>query len=342
MTESSIYGGEVANPYHPVPDELADALQTVHKEELGALARQDDEHTKLSPTVEERREIAEVYDSVGQELGVNVPAHRKRLEEVRSRQADRMRDLIRHRVSDHVPHPEHYQRRGGAFDPAPLPLLTSREFWWASAQFFGPNEFTLTPTNFGLNCTGGFNTYIEDGQVEIGRRLTRFGVTSLFELQAFRIPSDPNRPTQHYRSSPHIELKGGMDGRAPEQDTIFGVALEPPLWCRCFAHRKQTLFQWGFGPSGSGRIILGEKEDEPQLIIFEQNSGRTVFRSMPGFQSMPSLEFSDPNPAESIWAELEVRFEIDVQGAGSIIALNPRVLISAGFQWPLELAGLDF
>jgi hypothetical protein len=88
------------------------------------------------------------------------------------------------------------------------------------------------------------------------------------------------------------------------------------------------------GANGPVPLILG-KAHEFENLIFEEDGGRPVHVGLRGFQFMPPLMISNINPRLSLWARLEVRFDIQTEGAGSLLWADPEVLVRT-FQWPLN------
>ena len=96
---------------------------------------------------------------------------------------------------------------------------------------------------------------------------------------------------------------------------------------------RQTLYQFVFGPSGSVARTIGEATNV-QTIFFEENKGRAVNHILPGFRFMPQVTLNSFSPGLSIWAELEIRLEIQLEG-NSFFWIHPFDLLIRGFQWPL-------
>jgi hypothetical protein len=170
-----------------------------------------------------------------------------------------------------------------------------------------------------LQFNGGINTH--DGDLHIDS----FGAVALFELQADRIPMSLSH---RWLSTPYVELFGGLFGYTGDDDILTG-----DLWSKCWMHRDQQLYQFGFGPDGPTQIILGQAH-ESETLIFEEDGDQSVHVGLRGYQWMPPVTFGYIYPTRSIWARLEIRFDIQTEGAGSILEINPNVLLRA-FQWPL-------
>jgi len=146
---------------------------------------------------------------------------------------------------------------------------------------------------------------------------------ALFELQADRIPMSLSR---RWLSTPYVELFGGLV--AHTANYTFADA-----WSKCWMHRDQQIFQNGFGENGPTPIVLGQAH-EFETLVFEEDQDRTVNVGLRGFQPMPPVAFTNINPTQSLWARVEIRFDTQTEGAGSLLWIDPQVLLRT-FQWPL-------
>lgn len=313
------------HPDHNVPDEILSSLGNFHDAELATMARQDRIAQLARPNEEERRLIADIRESAAQD-GCMSSEMLQTLRDVRSRIFRRLRDEIN--VSDAIRMP---------FDLHPwdtelsVPDHTDPTFWWARTEWWHSNRNPAEPdedssASFradlrkdGLHFFGGVTTHDGDLYKDV------FGAVAVFELQPERIPQSS---AGLWRSTPHVELFGTLLGYTGDDDIFTG-----DLWSKCWMHRSQQIFQWGFGQNGPVPIVLGQA-DEHQSLIFEENAERTVHVGLPGFQWMPPVTFGGINIANSLWARLEVRFDIQTEGAGSLLWLDPEVLLRT-FQWPL-------
>lgn len=302
----------IVHPGHRIPNDVNDGLRYFQEEELAAVRRQDEVVRIARPTEEERQARADAYISAGRSLGLDADAFVASLRDVRAKKTDRLAktDLIVSR------HPVNLT----PLDLEPVhPERIDNSFWWARTDWFNPGDFRADFRSDGLHFTRGITHH--SGSL----RIDRFGMVAAFELQPARIPHSASR---RWRSTPYVELFGGVLGRTGDNDITTG-----DLWSKCWMFRRQTLLQFGLGPTGPVPIIIGEGRDS-QLLIFEENQDRTVRAGMPGFQWMPPVDFGNINMASSLWVHLEVRFDIQIEGAGSLLWTDPEVLIRA-FQWPL-------
>jgi hypothetical protein len=307
--------GNIVHPGHPVPDEVAEGLRYIREEELAAQAQQDETAKLARPTEEEHRLIDEVYESVGQTLGLDVAKLRTRLEDIRTSKTRRIRDRGVTQT------PKAYKLVPLDYEPG-APERTDRSFWWAETEWEHPRpDFTADMRADGLHFTGGIFHHSRDP------RHTRFWAQAKFELQADRIP--PPTASDRWCSIPYVEIFGGVTGITGSEDPFTGELI-----ANCWMHRRQRITNgFGFGPQGPVPIVLGEA-GEWQPLILEQDNSRVVRVPMPGIVWMPPVRFSQPNRAASLWAELRILFEIEVDGHGSDILADPEILIRT-FQWPL-------
>jgi len=297
---------------HSVPHEIATALDSYREYQLAEMARQNEIASLARPSQEERKLMAEAREAAGQSRGLP-PEFAQKLRDLNRKRFDRVRDKLNR-------DPYKLPLDPGIFDFKPVqPGPTDPTFWWARTDWWGPDHVSAGMSSEGLNFTGGVTTH--DGDLHYAS----FGAVALFELQADRIPMSLSR---RWLSTPHVELFGGLLGYTGDSDIFTG-----DLWSKCWMHRDQQLFQWGFGPTGPVAVIRGQAH-ETETLIFEEDGDRAVHVDLRGFQWMPPVSFSNISPGDSLWARLEVRFDIQTEGAGTLLWLDPRVLFRT-FQWPL-------
>ena len=291
----------LVHPAHPVPEDIVEAFATLREQDLATVQREHDIAALTRPTAEERRLIAE-------SRGTN--AHKPGLRELGRKYAKRLEGIeidlpIR-------PGPLFH------FDPAPAPPApVDPSFWWARTDPFHPGFYRSEFRADGLHFIGKF-TY-DDGDL-FGFSL---GATAMFGIDWERLP---HSPSGRWRSAPHVELFGGLLGWTGPYDLFDGDS-----WCKVWLHRRQTVFQWGFGPSGPVQQIRGQA-GETQHVINEENAHRTYRHGLHGFHPMPAVEFGNVFPGTT-WAQLDVRFDVQLEG-NSFLWLDPDVLLRT-FQWPV-------
>jgi hypothetical protein len=105
---------------------------------------------------------------------------------------------------------------------------------------------------------------------------------------------------------------------------------------------RQTLFHNVPGPQGPARKTLAENVSWQKLIFLERSgddSGVEEHHTLPGSMPMPSvpLNVNQLIPESSIWAELEVRFDLQLEGSYSLLWIDREIVLST-FQWPLVAA----
>lgn len=304
---------QIVHSKHPVPKEVAEGLLS-HAEQEAAAAAQQFELSKLArPTAEERNLRTGVYESLFRSTGIDVDKYRSQSSSIAKQQFDRINrsDLASlNSYSDITPMD---------FEP-PEPRGPDPSFWAADMEMFGTAPFTREIQADGLDFRGK-KTYDGGDLISLV-----FGEKSRYELHANRVPR-PERPP--WRSAPHVELFGELMAWTGSRGLFYG-----DRWSKCWMIRRQTLFQFVFGPSGPVARTIGEATDL-QTVFFEENQGRTVFHRLSGFQPMPQLVLNSIFPGISIWAELEVRFDTQLEG-NSLFWIHPFDLLVRGFQWPLE------
>ncbi len=301
------------NPEHPVDGEIAKAVRA-YREEGWRRADDELELTKLMrPTEEERRFKEGVRERMLRSAGVDVVEFLEQRERFRKESQSRMT------VGDHaLPVSEVIDLT--PLEWAPLePRAADPSFWFASSRWFGDSPYTGSFDADGLSFKGLKNH--NSGNL-IG---LRFGYTSLFELHANRIP---HSPTGRWRSSPMVEIFGALIGSS--QDS-FGWGDD---WCKCHMVMRQTAFQFVFAPPGaSNRRVIADRTDVTR-IFFSEDAPFTGFRNFRGQQFFPSLVLTHPLTAQSIWVEVELRFDIQLEGSAQLWIDPQQRFVTRGSQWP--------
>ena len=301
---------QIVNPKHPIPKEVTEGLLRQEEGETAAAAQRFEIAKLGRPTAEERKLRMGLYESVSKLAGIDVDQYRAESSGIAKRQFDGFNrdDLIQlDRYAGFIPM---------EFEPTEP---SDHSFWAADWSWFNVGPFTAEGQADGIHFRGK-KTY--DGGDLI---FLNFGIKSRYELQANRIPR-PERPP--WRSSPHVELFGELVAW-----TGPGGLFEGDRWSKCWMITRQTLYQFVFGPSGSVARTIGEATNV-QTIFFEENKGRAVNHILPGFRFMPQVTLNSFSPGLSIWAELEIRLEIQLEG-NSFFWIHPFDLLIRGFQWPL-------
>lgn len=304
----------IVNPKHPVPKEVAEGLLSYTERETAAAAQRFELSKLARPTPEERKLERTFYESILRSAGIDVDEYRSQSSAIAKQRLDRINrsDIVSLHYSDLSPMD---------FE-SPEPRSSDPSFWYSNSTISSTAPFTGEGQADGIHIRGK-KTY--DG----GDLLSlNFGVTSRYELQENRVLR-PDRPP--WRSAPHIELFGELMAWTDSQGLFDG-----DRWSKCWMILRQTVFQNVFGPSGTYAYTLGTNTvvREPP-IFFEENKGRVMTHRFPGFQPMPQVDITRIFPGISIWAELEVRFEIQLEG-NSLFWIHPFDLLVRGFQWPLE------
>jgi hypothetical protein len=302
----------IQNPRHYVPQEVTDALREMKEraDAESAFQSQINEITRL--TQEERAAKAALrmadYESAGIEPGTI-----EKLRDIGIKRSHRVKEMIDRRPGQriHLPFPPS--------DTAPRePAASDNTFWWANSSFE-----TDTPKFVG-RFTGGILTVTGGIREESGDLQYRsFWLTALFAIQPERIPVSPSRS---WSSTPPIDIFGDW---LVSVGNVFGGGDQ---WVKCWMQRDQYLFQVGLG----GDIFVG-RAHEGETLVFEENSDANFHVYMKGSQLMPPVRFRDLNTINTLWCRLEVRFDFQTEGEGSLITIwNERYpLTIRPFQWPL-------
>ncbi|MEU8608293.1 hypothetical protein AB0C29_09860 [Actinoplanes sp. NPDC048791] len=205
-----------------------------------------------------------------------------------------------------------------------LPAPEPPDFWWAFTQPFDTSGHTMDWRNDGLHIFGG--PKINKWNVS---RNEVFGATARFTITGDRFPREAP-PSGWWVSRPFVELFGGVVGFAPDWDLLQGHGM-----ASCRLHLRHTVFQLGFGQNGPVPVILGEAVSDRTLLDLE-DLGYSRHAGMPGFTPLPEVRFPHAGRAvaDTVFAEVEVRFDIHLKAEGALVWCDPEILLR-NFQWPL-------
>ena len=186
-----------------------------------------------------------------------------------------------------------------------------------------PPSGEFRPVLTELRSEGGLKAEnLSDGTHFYGERqyggddLIRFsvGATSHFELR----PADiPGSPTGRYRSAPPADAHGLVFGLT---GNYLPVLFADDKWCHCFRVLRHSLWQL---VNGQWRA-LGERQNVETLINLE-NVVQVGFAdvTLSGFMPSPKLEFGIVDRNVSIWAQVEIRFDVELEGDAQI-SFSPK------------------
>ncbi|MGC1853331.1 MAG: hypothetical protein WA687_12915 [Solirubrobacterales bacterium] len=285
-----------------MPKEVSDAFAALREESRAATERRLELAKAARPTKKERRAMGELFAGEGQKAGMR---------EIGSKYADRVQETDIEVPESVFALPQ--------MDSQPA-VRADTSFWWAETNASVPSFYRADFLDDGLHFNGKF-TY--DANPLFG---FSFGATASFGIDFERLPPSP---AGRWRSSPHVELFGGLRGWTGPYDLFDGDS-----WCKVWMVLRQTVFQWAFGPTGPVLVKRGEAFKSKQLIN-EENGHHDVFIPLTGFEWMPWVWFGDIFP-QTVWSHLEVRFDVQLEG-NSFLWLDPNVLLRHS-QWPVFAA----
>lgn len=204
--------------------------------------------------------------------------------------------------------------------PPPPPPPADDHFWWIQTTAYGARGITHSFDDEGVRFHGQ-SPY--DGD-----QLLKFsvGATADFVIQASRLPPST---IGRWSSSPAIVLAGYIVGFTGLQ---FILSLGDK-WCKCWLHLNHEIFQ--VPPATFAH--LGERHSVIELMN-EENNFDTVTRQMPGFIDLPRLDFSLADPNADVFAQIDVRFDIQLEGMSNIIfgrqPFDQFYVSLRHYQWP--------
>ena len=303
------------HPDHPVPDEVARGIQ----EYRDARNRLEDEAFEMAraarPSADERRFYADLRDRTLTAIGADPAYVRDETNRFAGEYNQRLA-TARTMLSSPYAYPV-----GDVGLHTTMPILTDPTFWYAHGQWFANSPYSVSAESDGLVCSGMYNHNSGD-LIKLS-----FGWTLAYELQAERVPPSASG---RWRSAPHVEIFGRLNGSS--QDS-FGWGDD---WCKCWMVRRQTAFQFVFAPPGAdNRRIIGERVDAQQIFLSEDAPFYQDWMA-PGFQPMPELILTHPFPAQSIWVDLELRFDIQLEGQAQLWIWPHQRFVTRASQWPAQ------
>jgi hypothetical protein len=311
----------LVNPAHPVPEDVAEALRRFGAERWAAVQRRNAIIDELGPTKSERKAIAESQLQLAEAMGVDVDAYRTRTRELREKRVKRVTEL-----DLEVPEPR-YDRPPVDRPPPPA----DHDFWWASTTPFLPDAGAMSSWGTVLPFKADFQA---DG-LHISGKVTShsgslhsfsFGAVFLFGIDYERLP---HSASNRWRSAPWAEAFGLVEGW-----TNVPHFPDGDFWSKTWMHRRQTLLQFGFGPTGSVPIIQGEGVDTTVLIDNGTTHHGYDYKELPGAMPMPRVSVGNLFP-QTLWAQLEIRFDVQVEGDAGLWITPPNDVLLRIFQWPI-------
>jgi len=303
--------GSVRNPAHWVPDRDVQALAAVRDAHRDRLLRQ---HAR---DAEARLVVGN--DDLARDIRIALKEMVPDMDARAAKYLDQMR-----RRADRLIHLSHVTWDKIDFKPvAPAPMAADGEFWWANTDYWSPPGIGVSWETDGLHFFGTRN--YDDDPLWAGSA----GALARFELHANRRPPSASG---RYASAPAIELFGKITGFTGLWHWLWAA---DDKWCKCWLNLRQTAYQLTPGTP----TVLASASNSISLFE-EENNGRAVDAFLPGFRPMPPLQFGLADPGLSIWIDLEVRFDIQMEG-WSCISFSPErnpmnsVLLRT-FQWKVQ------
>lgn len=201
--------------------------------------------------------------------------------------------------------------------PPPAPPPTDGEFWWASTDWHFDRGIRAEFLSDGLHF---FNFAAYDGDPLISFSC---GAVGHFELHAARRPAASGG---RWASLPAVDLTGRVEGFTGYWHWLLAA---DDKWAKCWLHLRQTAYQLvphDFGVPGLRNVevpVLLAERTERRVLIDEENNSRFVHAFLPGFTPMPAVEFGLAEQNRSVWVDLEVRFDMQLEG-WSHLAFSPE------------------
>jgi|GEM_PF-4023348 len=309
MTHVNDLTGTVrTNPEHELPSHIINALDEARADRMAALNRSHELAASTKVTAEERRRLSADHDDTG-----HVPDDgiRSALRGFTERITDRPLPTLDLALTD--------------LDPAPRGA--DNTMWWARTNWFADGGVQAAHQSDGLHIYG-HRDYNGDNLISFSA-----GSWATFELQPERRgPSVSGR----YYSAPYVELFGNVYGWANLQHCPWTC---DDKWSKCRLFLRQSAIQF-VDDIGTWRLC-GENTTSRQLVDLD-GTGYGHSEALPGYQPMPSLQFGLLRPDRTLIIDLEVRFDVQLEGS-SYISFSPQdnpsgSVITRYYQWPITPA----
>ena len=292
------------NPHHHFPDHVQTGLDHIGLQRADALVNRDLVLSASRPNADERRVMREL-EAEGQ--SVNFDKAKKLLRDY----SERVRPFNMADLSGTLPEMDW------------SPRAVDNTFWWAETQAWS---------------SGGIGAqFLTDGLHFFGRRsydsdpLFSFsvGATARFVISPDRRPPSASG---RYLSFPYVELYGSINGWTNLQHCPWFC---DDKWCKCFLFLRQSAVQ--FVDDAGNWTLVGEATSH-RTLINEEGNGVGVQAPMPGHLPIPPLNFGLARPDRDIIIDIEVRFDIQLEG-DSFIGFSPgdnpaNSVVLRHFQWP--------
>jgi hypothetical protein len=200
--------------------------------------------------------------------------------------------------------------------PNPPAPAADGEFWWASTDWHWGRGIEASFLTDGLHFFSAA-AYDDDPLISFS-----VGAVAHFELHARRRPASPSG---RWASLPAINLTGRIEGFTGYWHWLWAA---DDKWAKCWLHLRQTAYQLvphDFGVPGARNIevpMIVAEQVQRRTLIDEENNGNFVNAFLSGFTPMPAVEFGLVRPDLSVWVDLEVRFDMQLEG-WSHLAFSP-------------------
>ncbi|MFE6050565.1 hypothetical protein ACFQ6N_07420 [Kitasatospora sp. NPDC056446] len=296
------------HPDREIPEDVAEILRGLDAANRAATANADELARRARPTEKERQEIASLWERAAKEIGVSDETLRDLRSVARGIGARKAPD----RWTRDLPYPSESPAgpSSGAYDvhgDQPTTHTQDRgRFWWNSSDYWWDPSLTSWD-GAGKRWFGGW-LVCHDGHLHT----LHFGLTALYELNYGRIPA---AATGTFRSSPYVDTTGTL--RAVAGNNF----LSGDNWSKCWMHLKHELLQPTF--AGFHHLGPGLQEQVIQLANVTRD-GDDIAVPMNRRWPFSPIDFNEREllPNISVWAHMEVSFDVQLEGDGSELMLS--------------------
>lgn len=317
---------EMRNPLHRVSRETRQTLDLVHRLQMEELEQRQRATMLVRKGSERERRLNQ---RVQEWVRTGIPELDREVAAIREKYTSDVQAADKLRPSRVI-----YDIKPSEMDWHPPVPNGDGGFWWASTDAWGSGGIQVVFLTDGLHFFDSIG-YNGDPLVSFSA-----GAVAHFELHANRRPPSASG---RYASAPIVELFGKIEGFTGYWHWLWAA---DDKWSKCWLNLRQTALQLvphDFGVPGYRSVlqpvVLAERK-EVRNLIDEENEGRFKDAFLQGFTPMPPIEFGLVNPNLSIWVQLEVRFDIQLEG-WSHIKFSPEPnpmgsVLLRHFQWKIQ------
>ncbi|MEU5127258.1 hypothetical protein [Streptomyces mobaraensis] len=206
--------------------------------------------------------------------------------------------------------------------------MTDQDFWSARTDWWSMDGWNVSGQQDGVHVSGWYTH--DNGSL----KNMNCGEKSTYVIGVDRLPK---MGCAQYVSRPQVKIFGEITGQTTPGSFPDDLGDH---WSKCWLHLRQTLFE---NLNDGSRHTVEEAQDDRNLFFIE-DSGDTRSYSFDSVSdnivNIPVVAMNRPGdyiPGNDLWAEVEVSYNVQIEGPGSVVESTGGMVIQ-GWQWPLEVS----